>query len=87
MRQESGGRAAGARFLRWRGREKEIFGGEAATTNNRMELVAAIRALQALKRPSTVVLHTDSMYLKQGITTWMRRWKKQWLDNVREDIR
>jgi ribonuclease HI len=55
---------------------KELSGGEAATTNNRMELTAAIRALEALKRPCTVDLYTDSAYLRGGITTWLAGWKK-----------
>ncbi|WP_297296009.1 ribonuclease HI [uncultured Methylovirgula sp.] len=55
---------------------KELSGGEAATTNNRMELTAAIRALEALKRPCSVDLHTDSAYLRGGITTWLATWKK-----------
>lgn len=54
---------------------KEISGGEAETTNNRMELTAAISALEALTRPSHVELHTDSSYVKNGITQWIRRWK------------
>jgi len=54
---------------------KEISGGEALTTNNRMELMAAIAALEALTRPSRVELHTDSSYLKNGITSWINRWK------------
>jgi ribonuclease HI len=56
-------------------REKEIWGGEGATTNNRMELMAAIQALEALKRPCRVELHTDSQYVKQGITEWISAWK------------
>ena len=55
---------------------KELNGGESVTTNNRMELLAAISALEALKRPSTVELHTDSNYLKDGITKWIFGWKK-----------
>ena len=55
--------------------EREIWGGEAATTNNRMELTAAIEALAALKRPCRVELHTDSQYLKNGITEWLPMWK------------
>jgi ribonuclease HI len=55
--------------------EREIWGGEAATTNNRMELTAAIEALQALKRPCRVELHTDSKYLQSGITEWLPLWK------------
>ncbi len=57
------------------GHEKEICGGEPGTTNNRMELMAAIRALEALKRPCKVELHTDSTYVKTGITEWLRAWK------------
>jgi ribonuclease HI len=55
---------------------KELSGGEATTTNNRMELTAAIRALEALKRPCSIDLHTDSAYLRGGITTWLAGWKK-----------
>jgi ribonuclease HI len=57
--------------------EREIQGGEAATTNNRMELMAAIAALEALKRPSRVRLHTDSKYVKEGITLWLPQWKRR----------
>jgi ribonuclease HI len=56
--------------------EKELFGGEASTTNNRMELTAAIEALEALKKPCVVHLHTDSNYLKAGITAWIVGWKR-----------
>lgn len=63
-------------ILRFNGLEKELFGGETATTNNRMELTAAIAALEALKRPCTVHLHTDLNYLKGGITTWIAVWKR-----------
>jgi ribonuclease HI len=56
--------------------EKELKGGELATTNNRMELMAAIMALEALKRTCTVELHTDSQYLRQGITGWIHGWKR-----------
>jgi len=56
--------------------ERELFGGEPETTNNRMEMMAAIQALEALKRLSTVHLHTDSTYLRDGITQWIKRWKK-----------
>ena len=56
--------------------EKELFGGEASTTNNRMELTAAIAALEALNRACMVHLHTDSNYLKGGITTWIDAWKR-----------
>lgn len=62
-------------ILRFGDREKEISGGEDATTNNRMELMAAIAALEALTRPCKVTLHTDSQYLRNGVTQWMRAWK------------
>ena len=57
--------------------ERELFGGEKLTTNNRMELMAAIKALEALKRPCKVELHTDSQYVRQGITEWLAGWKKR----------
>jgi ribonuclease HI len=56
-------------------KEKEIWGGEPGTTNNRMELMAAIRALEALKKPCKVELHTDSQYVRTGITEWLAQWK------------
>lgn len=56
--------------------EKELMGGEEHTTNNRMELMAAIAALEALKRPCIVDLHTDSQYLRNGIMTWIKNWKR-----------
>jgi ribonuclease HI len=64
-------------ILRWRDQEKELSGAEPGTTNNRMELFAAIAGLEALKRPSRVRIHTDSMYLKDGITKWIHAWKKK----------
>ena len=64
---------------------KELSGGEAATTNNRMELMAAISALEALKRPSRVDLHTDSEYVQNGITSWIHGWKKRRLENSRQE--
>jgi ribonuclease HI len=63
-------------ILEWGGRRREIKGGEAHTTNNRMELMAAISALEALKRPCDVDLHTDSQYLRQGIMSWIHGWKR-----------
>lgn len=57
------------------GHEKELFGGDADTTNNRMELMAVIEALRALKRPCKVVLHTDSQYVQKGISEWIHKWK------------
>ena len=64
-----------AAILRWRGRERVLSGGEPETTNNRMELTAAIRALEALKRPSRVRLYTDSDYLRRGMSEWLPRWR------------
>jgi ribonuclease HI len=58
------------------GHEKELWGGEPNTTNNRMELMAAIMALEALKRPCEIDLHTDSQYVRGGITGWMAGWKR-----------
>jgi len=63
--------------LRYRGRERELFGGEAETTNNRMELTAAIRGLEALQRRCKVSLFTDSMYVREGITNWLADWKRR----------
>lgn len=64
-------------ILRWNGHEKELKGGEPDTTNNRMELMAAIMSLESLKRPMTVKLTTDSVYVKNGITQWIHGWKKR----------
>jgi ribonuclease HI len=63
-------------LLRYKGVEKELCGGEASTTNNRMELMAAIRALESLKRDVTAHVYTDSNYVKQGITEWLPKWKR-----------
>ena len=63
-------------ILTYGDKSKEISGGEANTTNNRMELLAAISALDALKKPSRVELHTDSQYVMKGITQWIHGWKK-----------
>ena len=62
-------------LLSFEGREREIWGGEAQTTNNRMELTAACEALEVLKRPCRVELHTDSQYVRGGITEWLHLWK------------
>jgi ribonuclease HI len=68
-----------AAILRFRNAERELSGAEAQTTNNRMELTAAAEALEALKRPCKVVLHTDSEYLRNGITRWHTGWvRKNW---------
>ena len=70
------------------GHEKKLWGGEANTTNNRMELTAAIMALEALKRPCKVELHTDSKYVMQGVTEWMRGWKARgWLTADKKPVK
>ncbi|MBM3486703.1 MAG: ribonuclease HI [Alphaproteobacteria bacterium] len=75
-------------ILRWRGHERELSGGEVMTTNNRMELTAAIAALESLKRPSVVRVHTDSTYLKDGITRWIHAWKaKGWKTADRKPVK
>ena len=67
---------------------KELFGGEANTTNNRMELMAVIQALQALKRPCHVVLYLDSQYVRQGITEWIHGWKaKGWKTAAKQPVK
>ncbi len=68
-----------AAVLRYQGRERELSGGEALTTNNRMELMGAIMALEAVSEPCRIVLHTDSQYVRQGITEWMANWvRRNW---------
>jgi len=68
-----------AALLRYGVRERELVGGESPTTNNRMELMAAIRALEALTESCEVVLHTDSQYVRKGITEWMPNWlRRNW---------
>ena len=62
-------------LLRYKGTEKELFGGEAMTTNNRMELTAVIEALKTLTRPCRVALYTDSQYVQKGVTEWLSQWK------------
>jgi len=75
-------------LLRYDGTERELFGGERATTNNRMELMAVIEALNALTRPSRVVLHTDSQYVQKGITEWLRSWKARgWRTASKEPVK
>ncbi len=75
-------------LLRYRGAERSLTGGAAATTNNRMELMAAIAALEALTRPSKVTLSTDSVYLCDGITDWIRRWKVNgWRTAARKPVK
>lgn len=70
------------------GKEKELYGGDALTTNNRMELMAAIQALEALKRPMKVSLHTDSKYLLDGITKWIHGWQRNgWLTSAKKPVK
>ena len=71
------GRGGWGVILRARGREKELYGGEAATTNNRMELQAVIAGLAALKRRSRVKVYTDSQYVQKGISEWIHDWKRR----------
>lgn len=75
-------------ILRWQGQEKELSGGEKLTTNNRMEMMAAIEALKALSRASEVRLYTDSQYVKKGITEWIHGWKKNgWRTSGKEPVK
>ena len=74
--------------LRYGGHEKDLKGGEALTTNNRMELTAAIEALESLNRPCEVILHTDSQYLRGGVTEWIATWKSNgWRTASRKPVK
>lgn len=76
-----------ASLLRFNGHLREIYGSEPHTTNNRMELTAAIRALEALKEPCSVEIVTDSEYLKNGITTWIHGWKRNgWKTSAKKPV-
>ena len=75
-------------LLRMGEKERELSGGEALTTNNRMELLAAIRGLEALKRPCRVLLHTDSIYVRDGVTKWLPRWKSNgWRTAAKQPVK
>ena len=75
-------------LLQYKGRERELFGGEPGTTNNRMELTAVIRALETLKRRSAVAIYTDSQYVKNGIETWIHAWKRNgWRTSDRKSVK
>ncbi|MGB0684093.1 MAG: ribonuclease HI [Magnetovibrionaceae bacterium] len=75
-------------LMRWRGHEKELNGGEPETTNNRMELMAAIRGLEALTRPVAVNVVTDSTYVRDGITKWIHGWKaKGWKTAAKKPVK
>ena len=74
--------------LSWNGVEKELHGGDPATTNNRMELTAAIQALETLSRPAQVRLHTDSKYLLDGVTKWIGGWQRNgWLTAAKKPVK
>ncbi len=74
--------------LRYKGKEKELYGGEPNTTNNRMELLAVIRALEALTRKTPVRVTTDSQYVKKGITEWIHNWKRNgWKTAARKPVK
>ncbi len=75
-------------LLRMGDKEKELSGGEPQTTNNRMELTAAIKGLQALKRPCRVNLHTDSQYVREGITRWVHKWRSNgWRTSSKQPVK
>ena len=77
-----------AALLRTGGKERELSGGETPTTNNRMELMAAIEALKALKRPCRVLLFTDSVYVRDGITKWIHGWRRNgWRTSDRKPVK
>ena len=75
-------------LLKWGAHERELFGGEPQTTNNRMELMAVIEALRALTRPMRVTVHTDSQYVQKGISEWITQWKRRgWKTADRKSVR
>ncbi|MEE9927149.1 MAG: ribonuclease HI [Microvirgula aerodenitrificans] len=75
-------------LLIYRGQEKELFGGEPMTTNNRMEMTAVIEALKCLKRPCRIVLYTDSQYVQKGISEWIKGWKARgWKTASKEPVK
>ena len=75
-------------LLRWGSHEKELCGGEPDTTNNRMELMAVIQALEALTRPAQVILSVDSRYVRDGVERWMPRWKRNgWQTRERTPVK
>lgn len=75
-------------LLRYKGTEKTLFGAEPHTTNNRMELTAAVKGLEVLKRACEVELYTDSQYLRQGMMSWMEKWKKNgWKNSKKEQVK
>ena len=82
------GRGGWGAVLRWKDTEKELYGGDPLTTNNRMELMAAIQALESLQRPAKVNLYTDSKYLLDGITKWISGWQRNgWRTSARQPVK
>lgn len=82
------GRGGWGVLLRFKGQEKTLYGGEAHTTNNRMELMAAIKGLEALTRPCIIDLYTDSQYLRQGMMDWLAGWKMNgWRNSKKEPVK
>lgn len=77
-----------AAILKYKNKKKEIYGGEEDTTNNRMELLSAIKGLCLLKRKCNVILYTDSKYLKNGVSNWIQKWKKSnWKTSQKKDVK
>ncbi len=75
-------------LLRYGDNEKQLYGGEQETTNNRMELTAVIRALEAMKRPTSIAITTDSVYVRNGITQWIHNWKKNgWKTSAKKPVK
>ncbi|MCX7278090.1 MAG: ribonuclease HI [Burkholderiales bacterium] len=75
-------------LLTWGGTEKEMFGGELATTNNRMEMMAVIEGLSALKQPCSITLYIDSQYVLKGMTEWLKGWKSRgWMTASKEPVK
>lgn len=75
-------------LMRFDHKERQLFGGDLGTTNNRMELMAAIKGLEALKRPCAVILTTDSQYVKKGITEWITNWRKRgWKTSAKAPVK
>ena len=87
MQREPGTGRLGGRTS-WKDTEKELYGGDPLTTNNRMELMAAIQALESLQRPAKVNLHTDSKYLLDGVTKWISGWQRNgWRTSARQPVK
>ena len=88
MQRQPGARRLGGALLRYGGVEKSVYGGEAETTNNRMELMAAIEGLGALKEPCAVILTTDSQYVLKGVTEWIAGWKRNgWKTAAKQPVK